>query len=223
MVSESVLTSLLAKYHHPNTPQGERDTIREKLIELKVDPDLLQDTSGALVPSNGNSGRKKDWKTKLYEYGSMAYALNQAIGNPAGPVIEAIKEKIKDYFSGGNNKKTPIESSGTVSTSVNTTGNKSNAVSTSVNTIGNKSNAVVPKEVASSLSRIEHEIIGSSAVYPRMFPSSMYKPMRKMTKRVYESMLPRRRYRRGMFGHNVYNNMGFFNSFISPSNRRFYF
>ena len=216
MVSESKILGLLAKYHHPNTPQEERDSIREKLIELKVDPSLLQDTSRALVPSNGTSGGKKDWKSKLAEFGSklaefgsMAYAANQAMGDPAGPVIETIKEKIKDYFSGGKNKKTPIESSGTVSTTVNTT--------------GNKSNAVVPKELASSLSRIEHEIIGSSTVYPRMFPSSMYKPMRKMTKRVYESMLPRRRYRRGMFGHNVYNNMGFFNSFISPSNRQFYF
>ena len=209
MVSESKILGMLARYHHPNTPQGERDSIREKLIELKVDPGLLQDTSRALVPSNGTSGGKKDWKSKLAEYGLMAYAANQAMGDPAGPVIDAIKEKIKGYFSGGKNKKTPIESSGTVSTTVNTT--------------SNKSNAVVPKELASSLSRIEHEIIGSSTVYPRMFPSSMYKPMRKMTKRVYESMLPRRRYRRGMFGHNVYNNMGFFNSFISPSNRQFYF
>lgn len=83
-----------------------------------------------------------------------------------------------------------------------------------------KQNSKVP--VNDSLAQKEQDIISSSTTYPRMLPSSMYKPSRRtLSKRAYESMLPRRRYRRGMFGQNTYNNLGFFGSFTSPSNRRF--
>ena len=83
-------------------------------------------------------------------------------------------------------------------------------------------NAITDVTPDDSLAQKEQDIISSSTTYPRMLPSSMYKPLRRaLSKRAYESMLPRRRYRRGMFGQNTYNNLGFFGSFTSPSNRRF--
>lgn len=88
-----------------------------------------------------------------------------------------------------------------------------------------KQNAKVPVNETTPddvLAIKEQDVMSSSTTYPRMLPAAMYKPLKRtISRRAYESMLPRRRYRRGMFGHNTYNNLGFFGSFISPSNRRF--
>ena len=213
MVSQNKIDGLLKKYNNPSTPEGERSTIRQKLEDLGV----LKPQSNALIPTNQTSNALvPSYKdpvltppsgsgalsniSNLVSIGKQLAELNDAWGNPVGRFGRWIGKKLKkgtkklvDKFSKKKETQVPaIE-------------------------------APPPTDdVVDPVVQQEKNIISSSTVYPQMFPAALYKPAKSYAARAYESMLPRRRYRRGMFGHSTYNNMGFFNSFVSPSNRRFY-
>ena len=214
MVSQNKIDGLLKKYNNPSTPEGERSTIRQKLEDLGV----LKPQSNALIPTNQTSNALvPSYKdpvltppsgsgalsniSNIVSIGKQLAELNDAWGNPVGRFGRWVGKKLKkgakklvDKFS----KKKKQE-------------NKVPAIE-----------APPADDVVDPVVQQEKNIISSATVYPQMYPSSLYKPAKSYAARAYESMLPRRRYRRGMFGHSTYNNMGFFNSFVSPSNRRFY-
>ena len=213
MVSEAKIKGLLAKYNDPSTSAGERSTIRQKLEDLGV----LKSQSNALIPTNQTSNAVVPYQdpvltppsgsgalstiSNVVSIGKQLAELNDAWGNPVGKFGRWAGKKLKK------------------------------GVKKLVNKFSKKKETQVPAieappahyDVVDPVVQQERNIISSSTVYPQMFPAALYKPAKSYAARAYESMLPRRRYRRGMFGHNVYNNMGFFNSFVSPSNRRFYF
>ena len=213
MVSQNKIDGLLKKYNNPSTPDGERSTIRQKLEDLGV----LKPQSNALIPTNQTSNAVVPYQdpvlsppsgsgalstiSNVVSIGKQLAELNDAWGNPVGRFGQWVGKKLKkgakklvDKFSKKKND-------------------------TKVPAI----EAPPADDVVDPVVQQEKNIISSATVYPQMYPSSLYKPAKSYAARAYESMLPRRRYRRGMFGHSTYNNMGFFNSFVSPSNRRFYF
>lgn len=211
MVSEAKIKGLLAKYNDPSTSAGERSTIRAKLEDLGVlKPQSnalipINQTSNAVVPSykdpvltppSGSSAAST--VSNIVTIGKELAELNKAWGNPVGKFGKWAYKKAKKLVNKFTKKKT--------------NGSKVPAIE------GPSANDVVDPVVQQ-----ERNIISSATVYPQMLPAALYKPTKWYAARAYESMLPRRRYRRGMFGHNVYNNMGFFNSFVSPSNRRLYY
>ena len=212
MVSQNKIDGLLKKYNNPSTPEGERSTIRQKLEDLGV----LKPQSNALIPTNQTSNAVVPYQdpvlsppsgsgalstiSNVVSIGKQLAELNDAWGNPVGRFGQWVGKKLKkgakklvDKFSKKKND-------------------------TKVPAI----EAPPADDVVDPVVQQEKNIISSATVYPQMYPSSLYKPAKSYAARAYESMLPRRRYRRGMFGHSTYNNMGFFNSFVSPSNRRFY-
>ena len=212
MVSQNKIDGLLKKYNNPSTPEGERSTIRQKLEDLGV----LKPQSNALIPTNQTSNAVVPYQdpvltppsgsgalstiSNVVSIGKQLAELNDAWGNPVGRFGRWVGKKLKkgakklvDKFSKKKND-------------------------TKVPAI----EAPPADDVVDPVVQQEKNIISSATVYPQMYPSSLYKPAKSYAARAYESMLPRRRYRRGMFGHSTYNNMGFFNSFVSPSNRRFY-
>lgn len=211
MVSDVKIKGLLAKYNDPSTPAGERATIRGKLEDLGV----LKPQSNALIPTNQTSNavvpaykdpvltppsgsNAASTLSNIVTIGKELAELNAAWGNPVGKFGRWVGKKLKKGIQKFTKKKT--------------NGSKVPAIE------GSPANDVVDPVVQQ-----ERNIISSATVYPQMLPAALYKPTKWYAARAYESMLPRRRYRRGMFGHNVYNNMGFFNSFVSPSNRRLYY
>ena len=212
MVSQNKIDGLLKKYNNPSTPEGERSTIRQKLEDLGV----LKPQSNALIPTNQTSNAVVPYQdpvltppsgsgalstiSNVVSIGKQLAELNDAWGNPVGRFGRWVGKKLKkgakklvDKFSKKKND-------------------------TKVPAI----EAPPADDVVDPVVQQEKNIISSATVYPQMYPSSLYKSAKSYAARAYESMLPRRRYRRGMFGHSTYNNMGFFNSFVSPSNRRFY-
>lgn len=220
MVSEAKIKGLLAKYSDPSTPDGERSTIRQKLEDLGV----LKPQSNALVPTNQTSNALvpsyKDPVLTPPTSSEISNALTK-FGGPVGSAIAIGKELAELNAAWGN----PVGRFG------RWVGKKlKKGVKKLVNKFTKKDTKVPAIEappahydVVDPVVQQERNIVSSATVYPQMLPAALYKPTKWYTARAYESMLPRRRYRRGMFGHNVYNNMGFFNSFVSPSNRRFYF
>ena len=212
MVSEAKIKGLLAKYNDPSTSAGERSTIRQKLEDLGV----LKPQSNALIPISQTSNAVVPYQdpvitppsgsgalstiSNVVSIGKQLAELNDAWGNPVGKFGRWVGKKLKKGVKKLVNKFSK---------------NKENKVLAI--------EAPPADDVVDPVVQQERNIISSSTVYPQMLPAALYKPAKSYAARAYESMLPRRRYRRGMFGHNVYNNMGFFNSFVSPSNRRFYF
>lgn len=211
MVSEAKIKGLLAKYNDPSTSAGERSAIRGKLEDLGV----LKPQSNALIPIKQSSNAVVPFYkdpvltppsgssaastvSNIASIGKELAELNQAWGNPVGKFGKWAYKKAKKLVNKFTKKKT--------------NGSQVPAIE------GPPANDVVDPVVQQ-----ERNIISSSTVYPQMLPAALYKPTKWYAARAYESMLPRRRYRRGMFGHSVYNNMGFFNSFVSPSNRRLYY
>lgn len=214
MVSEAKIKGLLAKYNDPSISAGERATIRGKLEDLGV----LKPQSNALIPTNQTSNavvpaykdpvltppsgsNATSTISNIVSIGKELAELNAAWGNPVGKFGKWVGRKLKKGAKKLVNKFTK-----------KTNDSKVQAIE------GPPANDVVDPVVQQ-----ERNIISSATVYPQMLPAALYKPTKWYAARAYESMLPRRRYRRGMFGHNVYNNMGFFNSFVSPSNRRLYY
>ena len=212
MVSQNKIDGLLKKYNNPSTPDGERSTIRQKLEDLGV----LKPQSNALVPINQTSNAVVPYQdpvltppsgsgalstiSNVVSIGKQLADLNKAWGNPVGKFGRWVGKKLKkgakklvNKFSKKNDTKVPAIE------------------------------APPADNVVDPVVQQEKNIISSATVYPQMFPDSLYKPAKSYAARAYESMLPRRRYRKGMFGHSTYNNMGFFNSFVSPSNRRLYY
>lgn len=205
MVSQNKIDGLLKKYNNSSTPAGERATIRQKLEDLGV----LKPQSNALIPINQTSNAVVPYQdpvitppsgsgalstiSNVVSIGKQLADLNDAWGNPVGRFGKWLGEKIVNKFS--KKKK----------------GSKVPAIE-----------APPADDVVDPVVQQEKNIISSATVYPQMLPATLYKPAKSYAARAYESMLPRRRYRKGMFGHSTYNNMGFFNSFVSPSNRRFY-
>lgn len=215
MVSQNKIDGLLKKYNNSSTPAGERATIRQKLEDLGV----LKPQSNALVPISQTSNAVVPYQdpvltppsssgalstiSNVVSIGKQLADLNNAWGNPVGKFGRWVGKKLKkgakklvDKFS--KKKK-------------DTNGSNVPAIE-----------APPADEVVDPVVQQEKNIISSATVYPQMLPAALYKPAKSYAARAYESMLPRRRYRKGMFGHSTYNNMGFFNSFVSPSNRRFY-
>ena len=215
MVSQNKIDGLLKKYNNSSTPAGERATIRQKLEDLGV----LKPQSNALVPISQTSNAVVPYQdpvltppsnsgalstiSNVVSIGKQLADLNNAWGNPVGRFGRWVGKKLKkgakklvDKFSKKKN---------------DTNGSNVPAIE-----------APPADDVVDPVVQQEKNIISSATVYPQMLPASLYKPAKSYAARAYESMLPRRRYRRGMFGHSTYNNMGFFNSFVSPSNRRFY-
>lgn len=206
MVSQNKIDGLLKKYNNSSTPEGERATIRQKLEDLGV----LKPQSNALVPINQTSNAVVPYQdpvitppsgsgalstiSNVVSIGKQLADLNDAWGNPVGRFGKWIGEKIVNKFSKKKKKDTKVPAI----------------------------EAPPADDVVDPVVQQEKNIISSATVYPQMLPASLYKPAKRYASRAYESMLPRRRYRKGMFGHSTYNNMGFFNSFVSPSNRRFY-
>lgn len=207
MVSQNKIDGLLKKYNNPSTPEGERSTIRQKLEDLGV----LKPQSNALIPTNQTSNALvPSYKdpvltppsgsgalstiSNVVSIGKQLAELNDAWGNPVGRFGRWVGKKLVDKFSKKKKNDTKVPAI----------------------------EAPPADDVVDPVVQQEKNIISSATVYPQMYPSSLYKPAKSYAARAYESMLPRRRYRRGMFGHSTYNNMGFFNSFVSPSNRRFY-
>lgn len=221
MVSEAKIKGLLAKYNDPSTSAGERSTIRQKLEDLGV----LKPQSNALIPTNQTSNALvpsyKDPVLTPPTRSEISNALSKMQG-PVGTAIAIGKELAELNAAWGN----PVGRFG------RWVGKKlKKGVKKLVDKFSKKKETQVLAieappahyDVVDPVVQQERNIISSSTVYPQMLPAALYKPTKWYAARAYESMLPRRRYRRGMFGHNVYNNMGFFNSFVSPSNRRFYF
>lgn len=196
MVSEAKIKGLLAKYNDPSTPAGERATIRGKLEDLGV----LKPQSNALIPTNQTSNAASTI-SNIVTIGKELAELNAAWGDPVGKIGRWVGKKLKKGAKKLASKFTK-----------KTNGSKVPAIE-----------APPAGDVVDPVVQQERNIISSATVYPQMLPAALYKPTKWYAARAYESMLPRRRYRRGMFGHNVYNNMGFFNSFVSPSNRRLYY
>ena len=210
MVSEAKTKGLLAKYNDPSTPEGERATIRQKLEDLGV----LKPQSNALVPISQTSNAVVPYQdpvltppsgsgalstiSNVVSIGKQLADLNDAWGDPVGRFGRWVGKKLKKGVKKLVNK-------------------------FSKNNVPAIEAPPAHYDVVDPVVQQERNIISSATVYPQMLPAALYKPTKWYASRAYESMLPRRRYRRGMFGHNVYNNMGFFNSFVSPSNRRFYF
>ena len=206
MVSQNKIDGLLKKYNNSSTPEGERATIRQKLEDLGV----LKPQSNALVPIRQTSNAVVPYQdpvitppsgsgalstiSNVVSIGKQLAELNDAWGNPVGRFGKWIGEKIVNKFSKKKKKDTKVPAI----------------------------EAPPADDVVDPVVQQEKNIISSATVYPQMLPASLYKPAKSYAARAYESMLPRRRYRKGMFGHSTYNNMGFFNSFVSPSNRRFY-
>ena len=206
MVSQNKIDGLLKKYNNSSTPEGERATIRQKLEDLGV----LKPQSNALVPISQTSNAVVPYQdpvitppsgsgalstiSNVVSIGKQLAELNDAWGNPVGRFGKWIGEKIVNKFSKKKKKDTKVPAI----------------------------EAPPADDVVDPVVQQEKNIISSATVYPQMLPAALYKPTKRYASRAYESMLPRRRYRRGMFGHSTYNNMGFFNSFVSPSNRRFY-
>ena len=206
MVSQNKIDGLLKKYNNSSTPAGERATIRQKLEDLGV----LKPQSNALVPISQTSNAVVPYQdpvitppsgsgalstiSNVVTIGKQLADLNDAWGNPIGRFGKWIGEKIVNKFSKKKKKDTKVPAI----------------------------EAPPADDVVDPVVQQEKNIISSSTVYPQMFPAALYKPAKSYAARAYESMLPRRRYRKGMFGHSTYNNMGFFSSFVSPSNRRFY-
>ena len=211
MVSQNKIDGLLKKYNNSSTPEGERTAIRQKLEDLGV----LKPQSNALIPTKQTSNAVVPYQdpvltppsgsgalstiSNVVSVGKQLAELNAAWGNPVGRFGRWIGKKLKkgakklvDKFSKKKETKVPAIE------------------------------APPADDVVDPVVQQEKNIISSSTVYPQMYPSSLYKPAKSYAARAYESMLPRRRYRNGMFGHSTYNNMGFFSSFVSPSNRRFY-
>lgn len=216
MVSQNKIDGLLKKYNNPSTPEGERSTIRQKLEDLGV----LKPQSNALIPTNQTSNAVVPYQdpvltppsgsgalstiSNVVSIGKQLAELNDAWGNPVGRFGRWVGKKLKkgakklvDKFSKKKKNDTNVSNVPAIE-------------------------APPTDDVVDPVVQQEKNIISSATVYPQMYPSSLYKPAKSYAARAYESMLPRRRYRRGMFGHSTYNNMGFFNSFVSPSNRRFY-
>ena len=216
MVSQNKIDGLLNKYNNPSTPDGERATIRQKLEDLGV----LKPQSNALIPTNQTSNAVVPYQdpvltppsgsgalstiSNVVSVGKQLAELNAAWGNPVGRFGRWVGKKLKkgakklvDKFSKKKKDDTNVSNVPAIE-------------------------APPADDVVDPVVQQEKNIISSSTVYPQMFPAALYKPAKSYAARAYESMLPRRRYRRGMFGHSTYNNMGFFNSFVSPSNRRFY-
>ena len=221
MVSEAKIKGLLAKYNDPSTSAGERSTIRQKLEDLGV----LKPQSNALIPTNQTSNALvpsyKDPVLTPPTRSEISNALSKMQG-PVGTAIAIGKELAELNAAWGN----PVGRFG------RWVGKKlKKGAKKLVDKFSKKKETQVLAieappahyDVVDPVVQQERNIISSSTVYPQMLPAALYKPTKWYAARAYESMLPRRRYRRGMFGHNVYNNMGFFNSFVSPSNRRFYF
>ena len=220
MVSEAKIKGLLAKYNDPSTSAGERSTIRQKLEDLGV----LKPQSNALIPTNQTSNALvpsyKDPVLTPPTGSEISNALSKMQG-PVGTAIAIGKELAELNAAWGN----PVGRFG------RWVGKKLKKGAKKLVNKFSKKDTKVPAieappahyDVVDPVVQQERNIISSSTVYPQMLPAALYKPAKWYSARAYESMLPRRRYRRGMFGHNVYNNMGFFNSFVSPSNRRFYF
>ena len=206
MVSQNKIDGLLKKYNNSSTPEGERATIRQKLEDLGV----FKPQSNALVPISQTSNAVVPYQdpvitppsgsgalstiSNVVSIGKQLADLNDAWGNPVGRFGKWIGEKIVNKFSKKKKKDTKVPAI----------------------------EAPPADDVVDPVVQQEKNIISSATVYPQMLPASLYKPAKRYAARAYESMLPRRRYRKGMFGHSTYNNMGFFNSFVSPSNRRFY-
>ena len=206
MVSQNKIDGLLKKYNNSSTPEGERATIRQKLEDLGV----LKPQSNALVPISQTSNAVVPYQdpvitppsgsgalstiSNVVSIGKQLADLNDAWGNPVGRFGKWIGEKIVNKFSKKKKKDTKVPAI----------------------------EAPPADDVVDPVVQQEKNIISSATVYPQMLPATLYKPAKSYAARAYESMLPRRRYRKGMFGHSTYNNMGFFNSFVSPSNRRFY-
>ena len=206
MVSQNKIDGLLKKYNNSSTPAGERATIRQKLEDLGV----LKPQSNALVPISQTSNAVVPYQdpvitppsgsgalstiSNVVSIGKQLADLNDAWGNPVGRFGKWIGEKIVNKFSKKKKKDTKVPAI----------------------------EAPPADDVVDPVVQQEKNIISSATVYPQMLPATLYKPAKSYAARAYESMLPRRRYRKGMFGHSTYNNMGFFNSFVSPSNRRFY-
>ena len=220
MVSEAKIKGLLAKYNDPSISAGERSTIRQKLEDLGV----LKPQSNALIPTNQTSNALvpsyKDPVLTPPTRSEISNALSKMQG-PVGSAIAIGKELAELNAAWGN----PVGRFG------RWVGKKlKKGAKKLVDKFSKKKETQVPAieappahyDVVDPVVQQERNIISSAAVYPQMLPAALYKPAKWYSARAYESMLPRRRYRRGMFGHNVYNNMGFFNSFVSPSNRRFY-
>lgn len=214
MVSEAKIKGLLAKYNDPSTSAGERATIRGKLEDLGV----LKPQSNALIPTNQTSNavvpaykdpvltppsgsNTASTLSNIVTIGKELAELNAAWGNPVGKFGRWVGKKLKKGAKKLASKFTK-----------KTNGSKAPAIE-----------APPAGDVVDPVVQQERNIISSATVYPQMLPATLYKPTKWYAARAYESMLPRRRYRRGMFGHNLYNNMGFFNSFVSPSNRRLYY
>ena len=218
MVSQNKIDGLLKKYNNSSTPVGEREAIRQKLEDLGV----LKPQSNALIPTNQTSNAVVPYQdpvltppsgsgalstiSNVVSIGKQLAELNSAWGNPVGRFGRWIGKKLKkgakklvDKFSKKKETKVPaIEGPPAIEA------------------------PPANNDVVDPVVQQEKNIISSATVYPQMFPAALYKPAKSYAARAYESMLPRRRYRNGMFGHSTYNNMGFFNSFVSPSNRRFY-
>lgn len=206
MVSQNKIDGLLKKYNNSSTPAGERAAIRQKLEDLGV----LKPQSNALVPISQTSNAVVPYQdpvitppsgsgalstiSNVVSIGKQLAELNDAWGNPVGRFGKWIGEKIVNKFSKKKKKDTKVPAI----------------------------EAPPADDVVDPVVQQEKNIISSATVYPQMLPAALYKPAKRYAARAYESMLPRRRYRKGMFGHSTYNNMGFFNSFVSPSNRRFY-
>lgn len=206
MVSQNKIDGLLKKYNNSSTPAGERATIRQKLEDLGV----LKPQSNALVPINQTSNAVVPYQDPVFtppsssgalstisnvvSIGKQLAGLNEAWGNPIGRFGKWVGKKIVNKFSKKKKKDSKVPAI----------------------------EAPPADDVVDPVVQQEKNIISSATVYPQMLPESLYKPVKRYAARAYESMLPRRRYRKGMFGHSTYNNMGFFNSFVSPSNRRFY-
>lgn len=218
MVSEAKIKGLLAKYNDPSTSAGERSTIRQKLEDLGV----LKPQSNALIPTNQTSNALvpsyKDPVLTPPTRSEISNALSKMQG-PVGTAIAIGKELAELNDAWGN----PVGRFGRWVGKKLKKGVKKLVNKFSKNNVPAIEAPPAHYDVVDPVVQQERNIISSSTVYPQMLPAALYKPTKWYSARAYESMLPRRRYRRGMFGHNVYNNMGFFNSFVSPSNRRFYF
>ena len=226
MVSEAKIKGLLAKYNDPSTSAGERSTIRQKLEDLGV----LKPQSNALIPTNQTSNAVVPYKDPVMTPPTRS-EISNALAKMNGPVGTAIAigKELADLNAAWGN---PVGRFGRwVGKKLKKGAKKlvkkfSKNKETKVPAIEGPPAIEAPpahNDVVDPVVQQERNIISSATVYPQMLPAALYKPTKWFSARAYESMLPRRRYRRGMFGHNVYNNMGFFNSFVSPSNRRFYF
>lgn len=225
MVSEAKIKGLLAKYNDPSISAGERSTIRAKLVDLGV----LKPESNALIPTNQSSNALVPYDPVMTPptESQLVNALTKVSG-PVGTAV-AIGKQLADLNAAWGN---PVGKFG------KWVYNKSKKGLKKLVQKFTKKKPETPKvpkvpaidappihDVVDPVVQQERNIIASATTYPQMLPATLYKPTNTKwyAARAYESMLPRRRYRRGMFGHSVYNNMGFFNSFVSPSNRRFYY